>query len=57
MNNSNITGTSAHIATDSSSDFGFAGARIKLKQSQGGHEHARRAEAALDRVMINECLL
>src|ERR1044071_7263880 len=52
-----IAGASAEIAFQSVADFGFGGVGVAVEQLLGGHDHAGRAEAALQSVVVPERLL
>ena len=52
-----VSGAAAEIPGDGLADLGFAGVRIAFEQRGPGHEHAGRAEAALEAVLLLEALL
>src|SRR5437867_8883706 len=52
-----VTGAATERAFDAMTHVGFARVGIAIDQIVGGHDHARRAEAALQTVLIPERLL
>src|SRR5947208_86816 len=52
-----IPGAAAQIAFDAMADLGVRGRRVPLEQLLGRHDHARRAESALESMLIPEGLL
>jgi hypothetical protein len=57
LHNSRIRPAAADIALHGPLDFGFAGMRILLEQSHTGHDHSRRAVAALHGIEFDEGFL
>src|SRR5690348_4958590 len=52
-----ITGATAKIASKPEADFMLGRLLVFLQQLARGHQHARRADAALQRCMLDELLL
>src|SRR6185503_19150282 len=52
-----IPGAAAEVALEAEADLLLGGARVLLQQRDRGHHEARRAEAALERVVLVERLL
>src|SRR6202453_2663095 len=52
-----VPGAAAHLTGDRGADLLLAGIRIMVKQPAAGHQHAGRAEAALEAVTVQEALL
>src|SRR5207247_8112489 len=52
-----IAGAAAEIAFDAVADLGVGGRRVALQQLFRSHDHAGRAEAALQAMLIPESLL
>src|SRR4029450_12126870 len=52
-----VAGAAADVALDGVADSLVRGIRIVREQVGGGHDHARRAEAALQAVLLPEGLL
>src|SRR5215216_1229625 len=52
-----VARAAADLARDRLADLVVARVRIGVQQRAGGHDHARRAEAALEAVLLHEALL
>src|SRR5580693_3306101 len=52
-----VAGAAAEVAAQDLADFGFRRVRIAGEEIGERHQNARRAEAALQRVIVAECLL
>src|SRR5579884_360717 len=52
-----VAGAAAQVALDAALDLVFGGIGVGLQQVDGLHDHARRAEAALQAVLLPEALL
>src|SRR5207249_2196466 len=52
-----VAGAAAEVALELVADLLFRRLRIALEQLVGGHDHTRRAEAALEPVLLPEPLL
>src|SRR4051794_6434924 len=52
-----VAGAPAEVAGDRLADLPFAGIRIACQQGRAGEHHARRAEAALQAVLLPETFL
>src|SRR5450755_809498 len=52
-----VTGAAAQVARQRPADFFLGRIRIDIEQRLGGHHHARRAEPALQAVLLLEALL
>jgi hypothetical protein len=57
LENGRVAATSAEIAVHAFDKFRVAGLGVFLKESDGGHDHARGAVAALECAFVEECLL
>src|SRR6202035_132058 len=52
-----VGAATAEVAADGALDVVERGAGLAVEQRRAAHDHPGRAEAALQRVMIDECLL
>src|SRR3989304_4974651 len=52
-----VAGAAADVALDGVPDRLIGGVRLAGEKVGGGHQHARRAEPALETVLLPECLL
>src|SRR2546427_219216 len=52
-----VAGAATEVALELVADLLFRRLRVALQQLVGGHDHARRAEAALEPVLLPEALL
>src|SRR5690242_6714442 len=52
-----VAGAAADVALDRVPDLGVGGVAVVHEQVRGGHDHTRRAEAALEPVLLPEALL